>query len=206
MSYITGNTIRLLREKKQYTQKQLAEHLAVSDKTVSKWETGKGLPDISMVEALARDLQVSVAELLSGECVINGNKVGNMMRSHFYVCPICGNVIHAQGEGAFSCCGVVLPPLEAEEMESGEMESEEVQLDHEIRIEKVDNEYYVSSRHPMDKDHYLSFYAYVTSCQLQMVKLYPEQSPEARLRICGTGMLYVYCNRHGLFRMKVRKM
>ena len=44
MSYVTGNVIKELREKKGYTQKQLADRLGVSDKTISKWETGKGLP------------------------------------------------------------------------------------------------------------------------------------------------------------------
>ena len=107
--YVTGNTIKALREKKKYTQKQLADRLAVSDKTVSKWETQKGLPDISLLEPLAKELGVSVAELLSGECITNRNRAGNMLRTKFYVCPVCGNVIHATGEGAFSCCGIGLP-------------------------------------------------------------------------------------------------
>ena len=87
MNYITGSTIRILREKKRYTQKQLAERLSVSDKTISKWETGKGLPDVSMVEPLAKELQVSVAELLSGEQIINRNAAANLLRARFYVCP-----------------------------------------------------------------------------------------------------------------------
>ena len=59
---------------------------------------------------LAKTLGVSVAELLSGECVLNRNRSGNMFKSRFYDCPVCGNVICAMGEGAFSCCGVTLPP------------------------------------------------------------------------------------------------
>lgn len=65
-TYLTGNTIRTLREKKGCTQRELAATLGVTDKAVSKWETGKGLPDIALIEPLAKALGVSVAELLSG--------------------------------------------------------------------------------------------------------------------------------------------
>ena len=73
-SYVTGPVIKALREKKNYTQKQLADRLAVSDKTISKWETGRGLPDLSLLEPLASALGVSVAELLSGEQITNQNR------------------------------------------------------------------------------------------------------------------------------------
>lgn len=192
MNYITGTTIRTLREKQSYTQKQLADKLGVSDKTVSKWETSKGLPDITLIEPLAEELKVSVAELLSGQCVTNQNKSANLRRSCFYVCPICGNVIHSLGEGAFSCCGISLPRLEAEEAEDLLVFS----------LETIDNEYFLSMKHPMDKQHFISFFAYVTGEHLQLVKLYPEQSPEARFRICGRGTFYAYCNRHGLFQLR----
>ena len=62
--YVTGEAIRSLREKCRFTQAQLAEKLCVSDKAVSKWETGKGYPDITLLEPLAKALSVSVAELL----------------------------------------------------------------------------------------------------------------------------------------------
>lgn len=115
MDYITGNTIKELREKKGYTQKQLAEQLSVSDKTISKWETGKGLPDITIVADLASALGVSLAELFTGKYAQNTNRSGNIKKLSFYVCPICGNVIQATGKGCYSCCGIVLPELEVEE-------------------------------------------------------------------------------------------
>ena len=87
-NYVTGETIRALREKKGYTQKTLAELLQVSDKAVSKWETGRGLPDITLLEALCAALGVSVAELLYGHPFENRNRAGNMLRGSFYVCPI----------------------------------------------------------------------------------------------------------------------
>ena len=191
-NYVTGSTIKALREKKNYTQKQLADRLAVSDKTISKWETTKGMPDISLLEPLAKELGVSVAELLSGECMINRNRSGNMLRSKFYVCPVCGNMIHATGQGAFSCCGIGLPVQEAEEPDK----------EHALHVEVIENDYYVTLNHPMTKEHYLSFAAYVTSDRVQLMKLYPEQSPEIRFPRQGHGVLYVYCNRHGLFKRK----
>ena len=118
-AYITGNTIRKLREAKKLTQVQLAEKLDVSDKAVSKWETGKGLPDITLLESLAAALGVSLMELLSGDQICNNNRAANMQRTVFYVCPVCGNVIPAAGQAAISCCGIPLPQLEPEEM-SGE--------------------------------------------------------------------------------------
>ncbi|MDY4953430.1 MAG: helix-turn-helix domain-containing protein [Candidatus Onthomonas sp.] len=190
--YVTGSTIKALREKKNYTQKQLADRLAVSDKTISKWETAKGLPDITLLEPLAKELGVSVAELLSGECITNRNRSGNMLRTKFYVCPVCGNIIHATGAGSFSCCGIALPAQEAETPEEA----------HAIRVESIENDYYVTLDHPMTKEHYLSFAAYVTSDRIQLQKLYPEQSPAARFPRQGHGVLYVYCNRHGLFKVK----
>lgn len=78
MSYVTGSTIRALREKKSYTQKELAEKLGVSDKTGSKWETEKGLPDIGIISELASCLGVSLAELFTGELAENKNRSGNM--------------------------------------------------------------------------------------------------------------------------------
>ena len=81
--YVTGAMIRELREKKHLTQAELAEKLFVSDKTVSKWENGKGYPDVSLLENIAGVFDISVAELLAGKAVSNVNVSANMMRSKF---------------------------------------------------------------------------------------------------------------------------
>lgn len=192
-NYITGATIKRLRESAALTQAQLAEKLCVSDKAVSRWETGKGFPDISLIESLAGALGISVIELLTGDCVINRNVSGNMQRSGFYVCPVCGNVIHSMGEALISCCGVTLSPLEADAPDE----------EHEICCEKVENEHFLSLHHEMTKSHYISFMAYVTADTLEIRKLYPEGNAETRFLIRGSGWLYWYCNRHGLMRRKV---
>ena len=189
--YITGAVIRELREKKHLTQAELAEALKVSDKTVSKWETGRGYPDITLLEPIAETFGISVLELLSGNTVRNMNVSSNMMRSMFYVCPVCGNVFHSMGEAVINCHGVSLKPCEAEETDENHM----------IFIEKSDNEYYVRIEHDMTKQHYISFIAALSPDTLQMVKLYPEGNAEARFRMSGVKRFFFYCNRDGLFRM-----
>ena len=192
-TYVTGNTIRQLRENRNLTQAELAEKIGVSSKTVSKWETGKGLPDISLLQPLAEALGISVIELMNGERITNKNVSANMLRGKFYVCPVCGNVIHSLGDAVVSCCGITLPPLEAEDADE----------EHGITIENVEDEHFITVRHPMTKEHFISFVAFVTCDRVQLVKFYPEGNAETRMQLRGRGQLYYYCNRHGLFRKKV---
>jgi desulfoferrodoxin (superoxide reductase-like protein) len=151
------------------------------------------LPDISLLQPLALALGISVIELMNGEQITNRNVSANMLRSKFYVCPVCGNVIHSTGNAVVSCCGIVLPALEAEEADD----------DHDISVEYVEDEHFVTVQHPMTKEHFISFVAHVNSDRLQMVKLYPEGNAETRLQLRGRGYLYYYCNRHGLFKRKL---
>ena len=191
--YVTGGAIKRLRENKGITQQQLAEKIGVSSKAVSKWETAKGLPDITLIEPLAGALGVSVAELMSGERVVNSNVSANMLRARLYVCPVCGNVIHSMGEAVISCCGINLPPLDAEACDD----------DHTISVERVEDEHFITVNHEMTKSHFISFMAYATTDRLQLVKLYPEGNAETRLQLRGRGYLYVYCNKHGLMKKRV---
>lgn len=193
--YITGTMIRELREKSHMTQAELAGRLHVSDKTISKWETGRGYPDISMIEPIAGIFHVSVAELLSGNAISNRNTSGNMLRSRFYVCPVCGNVILSSGEAAISCHGILLKPEEAEDPDAS----------HLPEVEIVEDEYYVTFSHEMTKTHFISFIAAVSSDGLQLKKLYPEWTAEGRFKINGVQKILYFCNRDGLFRIDPRK-
>ena len=192
-TYVTGPIIRQLREERKLTQAELADRIGVSSKTISKWETNKGLPDISLLQPLARALGISVIELMNGEQITNRNRSANLLRCKFYVCPICGNVIHSTGDVLVSCCGVTLPALEAEEADEA----------HTITPERVEDETFLTVHHPMTKQHFISFVAFVTSDRVQLVKFYPEGNAETRLQLRGRGYLYYFCNRHGLFRHKV---
>ena len=192
-TYVTGSTIRQLREAKRLTQAELAAQLSVSAKTISKWETAKGLPDISLLEPLAAALGVSVLELMQGEPVINRNRAANLLRSKLYVCPVCGNVLHSTGQAVVSCCGIALPALDI-------ADAEDADEHHQLTLERVEDELFVTLHHPMEKDHFISFIAYLTGDKLQLVKLYPEGEASCRFPIRGTGVLYFYCNRHGLMK------
>lgn len=189
--YVTGTMIKRLRENRKITQQQLALKMNVSDKAISKWETGRGYPDISLIEPLSVALGVSVIELFAGENVVNTNRAFNMLRMKFYVCPICGNVIQSTGEAVISCCGVTLPALEAEPGDEA----------HRLRVDRVEDEFYVRIDHEMSKTHYISFIAAVRDDGYEIKKLYPEWNAEARFKISRTQSLFYYCNRHGLFQV-----
>ena len=187
--YITGAGIRALREKQGLTQARLAEKLNVSDKTVSKWETGRGYPDITLLEPIAKVLGVSLAELFAGTAVTNANRVSNLLKSQFYVCPVCGNVLYGVGEAAIHCHGVRLTPCEAETPDAG----------HAAHIDVVEDEYHVRIDHAMTREHYISFIAAIGQDAVQFKKLYPEQDAEARFKRDGVRRIAYYCNRDGLF-------
>lgn len=194
-NYVTGAVIRRLRERKKLTQEELAERIFVSGKAVSKWETGQGFPDISLLEPLAKALDISVIELLSGDDIRNQNRAFHVDRTLFYVCPVCGNVIQAAGEAVISCCGVTLRPAAPEPADE----------DHPIRVEISEDEYYVTVAHPMTRDHHISFLAAVSDQGVQFAKLYPEGPAEARFKIDGVKTLYAWCNRHGLFQIRPKR-
>ena len=193
--YVTGAVIKELREKNNLTQSELATILSVSDKAVSKWETAKGYPDISLLEPIANAFGISITELLSGNAITNMNVSANMLRSKFYVCPVCGNVIHSMGEMTICCHGVQLLPEQAELSDENHM----------ILIERVEDEYYVQINHEMTKNHYISFMAALSSDEMQIVKLYPEGKADCRFKIRGAKRIYCFCNREGLFYIDVNK-
>lgn len=193
--YVTGAVIKELREKNHMTQAELADRLGVYDKTVSKWETAKGYPDITLLEPIAKEFRISVTELISGNTVSNVNVAANMLRSNLYVCPVCGNIIHSMGEASVSCHGITLSALETEEGDDK----------HRLEIELVDDEYYVTVNHEMTKKHYISLIAAVSSNRIQVVKLYPEGNAEARFSISGVREILYYCNKDGLFRQRITR-
>ena len=82
-NYVTGALIRKLRESRKMTQEELADRICVSSKAVSKWETGRGFPDIGLIENLAKALDISVIELLSGFDIRNRNRSSDMKKCRF---------------------------------------------------------------------------------------------------------------------------
>lgn len=184
-----GNLIYELRKEKNMTQKQVADLMNISDKTISKWERGLGCPDISLLPQLSQIFGVSIEGILAGELNINQLVGGNMRKLKFYVCQQCGNLLTATGEGSVSCCGKTLEPETPKKVEA----------EHELKIEEIDGELYVTSDHEMTKEHYISFAAFVTGDTILMSKQYPEWHMQFRFPKIKHGKLYLHCTKHGLF-------
>lgn len=194
--YVIGKTIKQLRIQRNMTQFQLCERLNVSDKTVSKWETGKGYPDITMLEKIADVFSISVSELISGSTVANSNMSAHLLRSKFYVCPVCDNIIYSVGESVICCHGITLSPLIGKECDE----------EHCIDVQKVEDELLVTIKHPMTKEHYITFVSAVSADRAQIVRLYPEGSSEVRFKMDGIKKLCFYCNRDGFFALNKPKI
>ena len=189
----TGELLGRLRKEKGMTQKQAAERLQVSDRTISKWERGMGLPDVSLWKGISALYGVEIEKILDGELQEKGRETGNMKRMKFYCCEHCGNIFWSMGGGEISCCGRKLSPLQAKAAEDG----------HEIKVEEVENEYYITFPHEMKKEHYISFAALVSWDRVTLVRLYPEQAAEVYLPRQRRGEMYYCCSEHGLFRKKL---
>ena len=188
-----GTFICRLRKEKGYTQKQLAEKLNVSPKTVSKWETDAGYPDISMIATLAQLFEITAEQLLGAENKPTLQNGGNMKRVKFYYCESCGNVLTGTGTATISCCGRKLNPLEIQKMNDV----------HEVKIDYLDDDYFLQLSHEMEKDHFISFVAWASFDRVMIVRLYPEQNAELHMYLPRKGDLYVFCNKDGLFHRKL---
>lgn len=185
-----GKLILSLRQEQGLTQKELAVKMNISDRTISKWERGIGCPDVSLLHELSVILGVNIEKILLGDLEPNDRDRGNMKKIKFYVCPNCGNILFSTGESELSCCGRKLSPMTAHEEDAS----------HQIHIEEVEDEFYITLQHDMNKQHYITFFAYVSYDRVLLVKLYPEQSMEVRFPKMRGGELYVCCSQHGLIR------
>ncbi len=185
-----GEIIRLVRTEKGLTQRQLAELMNISDKTVSKWERGLGLPDIALLPELSRILGINIDSLIAGEPLGKENSAGNMKKLKFYVCPSCGTVMTSDSANpSVACCGKILSPLTAKKPDDG----------HSLIIEKIETDLFIQSDHEMSKQHYISFAALLTGDTLTLHRLYPEWNMQTRIPLRKHGTLLWYCTQHGLF-------
>ena len=187
-----GILLQQLRKEKHMTQQELSQRLHVSPQAVSKWERGNGVPDVSLLQGLSEILGVSMPHLLCGDLAPAPTEAGNMKRLKFYVCPECGNILTASGGGEIHCCGRKLEPMTAAPVDQ----------EHAVKVETVEDEWYVTFPHPMRKDHYFRFAAVVATERVLLVRLYPEQGGEFRIPQMRRGKLYLCCSRDGLFEVK----
>ncbi|MBQ2932665.1 MAG: helix-turn-helix domain-containing protein [Clostridia bacterium] len=188
-----GKLLCNLRKAKGMTQKQVADKLGVLPKTVSKWETGNGFPDVSALSSLADVLGVCERMLLSGNLIQNMQEVGNMKKIRFYVCPQCGSIMQGTGECQIICCGRPVEVLESQKADDA----------HTINISEIENDFYIEFNHEMTKEHFIGFVAYAGFDRVLIVRMYPEQDSAVRLPRMFRGRVYFYCNKHGLFEYKI---
>jgi len=184
-----GGLIGRLRREHSMTQRELAQRLDVTDKAVSKWERGLGCPDVSLLTGLSQALGVDMAALLAGELPLEEASGGNMKKAKYFVCPACGGITMTTGEAELSCCGRKLSPLEAKKADGPEK----------LTVEKVEDEWFITSGHPMTKAHHIAFVAFAAGDRLQLIRQYPEWDLQVRLPARSHGMLLWYCTEHGLF-------
>ena len=182
-----GRLIRTLRTQQGLTQKNIADALGISNKTVSKWECGLGCPDLDLWPELSVILSADMGQLMEGEIIRNRPDSGNISRVRFYTCPDCGNILVSTGSATIHCCGRRLERLEPR--------TEHLPM---VTVQEMDTDFYVTFDHPMTKEHYLTFAAYVKSDRITLHRLYPEQEAAVRFPIQRGGKLYVCCNIHGL--------
>ena len=116
-----------------------------------------------------------------------------MNRVKFYICPTCNNVLFSTGKADISCCGRKLDAL------SIKAEPE----NHIMKIEEVEDDYFITMEHEMSKAHYISFVAYIECDRVLLMKLYPEQNAELRFPKMYSKKLFVYCNKHGLWEKRI---
>lgn len=185
-----GALIYKLRKEKGLTQKDVADALNINHKTVSKWECGRGCPDLCLWAGLSDVLGADVKKMLEGEIFPNKPDNGNINKIVFYVCPICGNVLASTSGASISCCGKKLKALLVRQgLEN-----------HPVQVQEIDDYYYVSLEHEMQKSHYIMFVAYVESDKFLLNRLYPEQTAATQIpQSMHGGRLYVYCSQHGLY-------
>jgi len=184
-----GKLIFGLRKEKGMTQKQLADAMNISDKTISKWERGLGCPDVSLLRELSEVLNADIEKILLGDLEPNNADGGNMKKIKFYTCPNCGNTLTSTGESDVSCCGRKLVPLIPKPAEGT----------HKLTVEEIEEDFYITFAHEMSKTHYINFVACVAYDRVLFVKLYPEQGSEVRFPKMYRGKIYLCCNQHGLW-------
>ena len=186
-----GGLIRRLREERGLTQKNIADALGISNKTVSKWECGLGCPDLDLWQELSVILSVDMEQLMEGELKHNRPDSGNLRWVRFYVCPHCSNVLFSTGPATIHCCGRRLEPLQPTQ--------EQLPM---LTVEEMDTDYYLTFDHPMTKAHHLTFAAYVKTDRITLHRLYPEQEAAVRFPVQRGGVLYLCCSKHGLMRYR----
>ena len=170
------------------SQEELADRLGVSRQAVSRWEQGLGCPDISLLAPLAAALGVSTESLLTADLTENPPQGGNMKNTVFYICPVCGNLIFSASPAGVQCCGRTLEPQKPRKAEEHQR----------LHTEPVEDEWYITTDHPMTKTEHIAFAALLSGGSLRVWRQYSEWDFQLRLSRREHGLLVWYSTRDGL--------
>lgn len=187
-----GEKILKIRKENALTQIQLAKMLSVTDKAVSKWERNICLPDIFVLKKFCDTFNVDMQSLLSVDSDCN-KKGENMRNTKFYICKNCGNITFSTGNTKVICCNDIIekhPLTKATD-------------DTALIIEEIDGEKYITSSHPMTKENYILFVAFLKGGELQLFKQYPEWEINVRIPKRARGRLLWYAPDIGLTYMDI---
>lgn len=187
-----GELILKLRKERGWTQKCLADKMNISDRTVSKWERGIGLPDVGLLKNLSDIFGIDLGKMLDGDLNERETDGGNMKKVKFYFCPGLRQFSNRpQAAADVTCCGRKLEPMR-------ENETDEKHL---AEVKTIDGEYYISFEHKMEKEHYINYVLCTGYDRVLVVRLYPEQGGEVRVPRISGAKIYLACSRDGLFRV-----
>jgi len=126
--------------------------------------------------------------MLAGNLSANEADGGNMKKTKYFVCPQCGGIALCTGGAEISCCGRRLEPLEMIKAAPEEK----------LRVEAVEDEWYITGDHPMEKDNYIAFVAFQTGGKVELIRQYPEWNLDLRIKRRGHGQLVFYSTSLGL--------
>ena len=177
----SGLTLRLLRESLGLTQKQLADKIHVSNRTVSAWENGTRKIRHSVMIKILKEYDASIYDLLD-----NCDDFSDRFR--FYICKACGNTIIAHKDTSVTCCSMKLIPESMTEF--GEFPEYEAECFGDLIKFTV--------KHEMSLCHYIKFIAYVSRGGCAYSVLNHKSTPTLCAVNYGEGELFVYCTRRGL--------
>ena len=181
-----GAIMKTLRLEKNMTQKMVAEQLGITEQAVSKWERGLGLPDVASLPQLADVLGIHLEAMLSGDVAQQEGVKIQMKTIHYYICPLCGNVVASKAPATIYCCDRALDEMESKK------------ATEKLQVEVVEDEWFITTDHPMTKDDYIAFTAFATGERLDFVAHYPEWNLQRRIPKSQHGKLLWYSKKGGL--------
>ncbi len=188
-----GNLIKDLRTQNNMTQLELANFLNVTDKAVSKWERNICLPDILVLNKICKHFKLDISSVLSISEETKFSTGENMKSTKYFICKKCSSITMTTGNTKISCCDNVLDETVAIKTTD----------ENRLIITEIDGQRHITSDHPMTKENYIWFIAFVKGGEMSFFKQYPQWEINLYLPKFGHGRLLWYAPDIGLNYMDI---